>query len=253
MLYFKALREGLSRAAAGRSRDARAARRARRARRLAGAARGARARRSGDRGAPRAHRCAAHPARARGLRASTGTPLSRAAGRARGRRRRSGRWCRSRCCRRTARGCTRRSPRASTRCSPPGWSTSCARCARRYALHARPAVDALRRLPAGVGVPRRRDRRADAARQGHRRDAPARQAPVHLAARDCRRRAFDADVAGVLASRGASRAIGWLTARACARWPSRERCARRPDSRMLLCNNSRFTSNPGGFAAAQRP
>ena len=84
MLYFKALtRRPVGAAAAptprcARRLDARAARR-----RLAGAARRARARRSRDRRAPRAHRCAAHPARARGVRRSTGTPLSALQGAAR--------------------------------------------------------------------------------------------------------------------------------------------------------------------------
>ena len=54
----------------------------------------------------------------------------------------------------------------------------------RLCADARHAVDALRRLPAGVGVSRRRIDARDAARDGDRRDAPAREAPVHLASRD---------------------------------------------------------------------
>ena len=47
---------------------------------------------------------------------------------------------------------------------------------------ARAAGDALRRLPPGVAVPRRGDRRRRTARDRHRGHPPARQAPVHLAA-----------------------------------------------------------------------
>ncbi len=53
---------------------------------------------------------------------------------------------------------------------------------RRFALSREPAGDALRGLPSGVGIPRRDDRRRDAAREGNRRHPPARQAPVHVAA-----------------------------------------------------------------------
>ena len=174
MLYFKALTEGLSRAAAGRPRGARAPRRARRRRGLAGAARRARARRSGDGGAPRAHRRAAHPARARGLRAHRHAAL-RAAGRAR---RRDALGPCSRVALVPARpGAAARGDRASasTRCSPPGSSTSSRRLRARYALASVAAVDALRRLPAGVGVPRRAHRRGRrCARRASRRRASSR-------------------------------------------------------------------------------
>ena len=142
MLYFQALRAGLSALPAA---DAgiRAALDARAARdRLARAARGARARRSGDRGAPRAHRCAAHPARARG---ASRSPASR--------------------CRRCT-GAREAQPAlepassialapadravlhaahracASTPCSPRDWSTRCAALRARYAL--RPEMPSMR-------------------------------------------------------------------------------------------------------------
>ena len=56
-------------------------------------------------------------------------------------------------------------------------------------LAARPrdAIDALRRLSAGLGAPRRCHRSRWTARRRHRRDAPARQAPAHLASRDAGR------------------------------------------------------------------
>ncbi len=47
----------------------------------------------------------------------------------------------------------------------------------------RAAVDALRRLPPGVGVPGGTNRRGDSAQPRHRGNPTARQAPVHLAAR----------------------------------------------------------------------
>ncbi len=129
MLYFKALREGLSALPAAdpatRARiDARA-----RGGRLAGAARGARAGRSRNRSAPSAHGRAAHPARARGARAHRHSALA-ASRRARRRRCARADRSRSRSCPPTGRGCTRRSPSASTRCSTPGWSTNCGGCAR---------------------------------------------------------------------------------------------------------------------------
>src|SRR6185437_13070580 len=54
------------------------------------------------------------------------------------------------------------------------------------ALSARrsPAVDARRRLSPGVAAPRRRERCRDDARARDRGDAPARQAPAHVAPRD---------------------------------------------------------------------
>jgi tRNA dimethylallyltransferase len=52
----------------------------------------------------------------------------------------------------------------------------------------RPAVDALRRLPTGVGLPRGHHRQRRLAREGHRRHAPAGQATADLAAQLARRR-----------------------------------------------------------------
>ncbi len=51
----------------------------------------------------------------------------------------------------------------------------------RVRARAHHAVDALRRLPPGVAVPRRRIRARRAAREGRRRHAPARETPAHVA------------------------------------------------------------------------
>ena len=72
---------------------------------------------------------------------------------------------------------------ASTRCSTPGCVDEVRALRARGDLHAGAAVDALRRLPPGLGGARQRPRPCAAARARHRRDAPARQAPAHLAAR----------------------------------------------------------------------
>ena len=147
------------RAAARRSGAARAARRARRGGGLAGAARRARARRSGDRGAPRARPTrSASSARSKSTRSrARRSPGCRA--------RASSDACsgatiaialcpgRSRAAARGDRRALRRDARARAS------STSCG-AARALRADARPAVDALRRLPAGVGVPRRRIDRA---------------------------------------------------------------------------------------------
>ena len=47
-----------------------------------------------------------------------------------------------------------------------------------------PAIDALRRLPAGLGLPRRPHLARAVAQHRHRGHPPARQAPAHLAALD---------------------------------------------------------------------
>ena len=80
-------------------------------------------------------------------------------------------------------------------------------CASRYAIDARDAVDALRRLPPGVGVSRRANRSRRAARARHRRDAPAREAPAHVAARHGRRRRSTC-FARATSSRRSWRAVG---------------------------------------------
>ena len=188
MLYFKALHEGLSALPpadpALRARDRRARRGRTAGRRCTPSSRGSipvTAARLAPSDAQRIQR-------ALEVYALTGTPLSRAAGRA-GDRRRAGRArSRSRCCRPTARGCTRR-------------------IAERFdAMLAAGLVDELRALRARYRAARPSCRRcaasatgrrgqfldgaidaAGAARDRHRRDAPARQAPAHLAARDCRR------------------------------------------------------------------
>ena len=184
MLYFKALREGLSRPAAADPPDC-----ARRSKPRRGSAAGRRCTRS-SRGSIRttaarlkSDRCPAHPARARDL-------AHRPACRCRGcsadapapRRCAS---CSSRSCRATARPSTGASRRGSTGCSPTVLSQSSRRCA---ALRARrrTAVDALCGLPAGVGASGGRIRRRDPARPRDLRDAPARKAPAHLAALDAR-------------------------------------------------------------------
>ena len=69
------------------------------------------------------------------------------------------------------------------------------------------AVDAMRRIPPGVAVPGRRDRRAGPARRRHRGHAPARQAPAHVVAarcgRDVRARRLGASSPSSRASAGA--------------------------------------------------
>ena len=181
MLYFKALLEGLADLPPA-DPDVRARHRCRgRGARLAGAARGARARRPGHRGAARAQRRAAHPARARGACASPGVPLSAQLAR------RGEAALRSRSpshsCPRTARRCTRASRSGSTRCSPRACSMKCA------ALRARHALDAGMPSMRCVGYRQAwdvldgRTAATRTARPRHLRDAPARQAPAHVAAR----------------------------------------------------------------------
>ena len=118
----------------------------------------------GDGATPAADGLATHPARARGVlrlwHADVGAAgQARADGGARSRRLRVALDAAGP--RRAARG---HRARDSTRCSPPAWSTSSRRCARRYALDSCDAVDAMRRIPPGVAVPGRRDRRAGPAR-----------------------------------------------------------------------------------------
>ena len=151
MLYFKALLRRARRPAAGRRRDcARASTREAR-----------------DRGWPALHAelAARRPGSAARLEPNdaqriqralevfrlTGAPLaerSRAQGDARARPSPRSRW---RSSPRTARCCTSASRSASTRCSPPVSSTRCAP-APQVPPARRPALDALRRLPAGVGI-----------------------------------------------------------------------------------------------------
>ena len=180
MLYFKALFDGLDAmppADAGRARRAR--------RRGAPSAAGRRCTpswRASTRSPPRACRPATRSASSARWRCSalSGRPLS-SFHRERAARPPPRRRC-SRSNRPTAPGCTSASRSASTRCSPPAWSTKCARCAR--AATCTPSLPSMRcvgyrqaweALDAGdLGA---------AARARHRRHAPARQAPAHLAAR----------------------------------------------------------------------
>ena len=136
-----------------------------------------------------ADRRAAHPARARGVRdhrpaavGVAGAPRAPARARRRDRASRSFPRDRARAARRD-RAALRRDARGGPR------RRARARCASAIALDAAHAVDALRRLPAGVGsswTARSMPRALRA--QRHRRDAPARQAPAHVAARDAGRR-----------------------------------------------------------------
>ncbi len=197
--------------------------------RLARAARRARAHRSGDGRAPRAHGRAAHPARARGLR-NRGPAAVRTAGRAGGRR--------------PAGQDDRRGPRAG---GPLGIASGDRRPVRRHArcrsrgrgrraarapsADARHALDALRGLPAGVGVPRRQNRCRDAC------------------ARKASRRRGNSPSASSRGFAGCRRAHSSLRRRRLP-MPSRTSCRARdfpaPDSRLLLCNNPRFTIVAGG-------
>jgi hypothetical protein len=145
MLYFKALREGLDAMPPADPRcaplDARPP-----PRRLAGAARRAGARGPGHRGALPPGDASASSARWRsGAQRPAAVGLHAQP--------RSGRPAACRCwrwSRPSAPGCTSASPSASTPCWRPAWSTRCgAARARRPAR--RPAVDALRGLPPGLG------------------------------------------------------------------------------------------------------
>ena len=182
--------------------------------RLAGAARGTGARRPGHRGAARAERRAAHPARARGVlphrQADVGTCRTKPQTSLPYRRSRS-RWCRA---------IARAAPahRGALRGhAGAGADRRGARAARRLCARRRPAVDALRRLPPGLAVSRRRARARRAAREGHRRHAPARQAPAHLAACDAGGDRFDC-----LAEDVAEQVLDFLQ-RELAQWPAAEK------------------------------
>ncbi len=103
--------------------------------------------------------------------------------------------------------------------------------ARALRAHARPSVDALRRLSAGVGASRRARRRRDVSGARHRGDAAARQAPAHVAPRDA--------CHGVRSDDAAARRRDF-------RVPGARRACGPPDSALLLCNNPRFTLSPPG-------
>ena len=179
----------------------------------------ARARRSRDGGAARAHRCAAHPARARSARARRASRCRRCRAGARVGRRRSGPSSAvALAAARPRARCTRRSRSASTRCSTPGSSTRCARCARAIALTPRHAVDALRRLSAGVGIPRRRDRRGDAARHAA---SPRRASSRSGSSRGCARLPARGLRSGATTGAVAASRCAAVRRRACAD----ERCA----------------------------
>ena len=184
MLYFKALQRGTLGVAGRRSRGARASRRPRRGRRLAGAARRARARRSrhGRRGWSRPTRSASS-ARSKCTRSPAGRSRScrarakQAAGRADDRARARPGGSRARCIGRSPQrfdAMLARRPRDRARGAARALcadARTCRRCA---------ASATGRRGQFLDGAHRRRD----AARERHRRDAPTREAPVHVAARD---------------------------------------------------------------------
>ena len=128
MLYFKALREGLSRLPQADA-DVRAALDARAARDGWPALHAELARVDPATAARLAPFDAQRIQRALEVHALTGTAAVGAAGRARSRRRHRPDASPSRSRRPTARRCTRRSRAASTRCSPPGSSTKCDSCA----------------------------------------------------------------------------------------------------------------------------
>jgi DHA1 family bicyclomycin/chloramphenicol resistance-like MFS transporter len=198
MLYFKALREGPGRHARSRRRRARAAGRRGARQGLAGAARRAGARGPGHRGAAGPQRRAAHPARAGGLAAQR--PAAVEPGMQRGpacpdAARIVARWWRWSPA--SAAGCTRASRALRRHARGCGLVDEVRRLRARGDLHARPAGDALRGLPAGLGgagCGRRGQntlrlavtRRAGRLRPRRRRHAPAGQAPADLAARHAR-------------------------------------------------------------------
>ena len=155
MLYFRALSEGLSDAARRGSAGARRNRRARRARGLAGAAR------ASWRGSTRAlrHGCSRPTRSAYSVRWRSGTLPACRCRRCRGGARtappRLARRCASRWCLPIASGCTSAIARRFDAMLAAGLVDEV--CALRRALRSdrRPALDALRRLPPGVGIPRR--------------------------------------------------------------------------------------------------
>ena len=115
---------------------------------------------------------------------STGRPLSSCRARAKPAARRHRRDRASRSCRATARALHRDDRRrASTRCSRPGSSRSSRRCARATRSTARlPSMRCVGYRQAWAFSTARSTATACARR--HRRDAPAREAPAHVAARD---------------------------------------------------------------------
>ena len=154
----------------------------------------------------------------------TGDAAVGAPGRARAWRRARSGGRRSRSCRGIARGCMRdrRTLRRDARRGPGRRARGAARAIRAYADA---AVDALRRLSAGVGISRRPHRRGDAARQGYRRDAPAREASVHLA--PC----------AAAYPRSIRRAPRLVDDRDRGAYPRAAKACRAPDSALLPCNN----------------
>ena len=131
----------------------------------------------------------------------TGRPLSRAAGRAGGRRRAGQRRSPWRSCRATARHCTGRSPRASTRCSPPASSPRSPRLRERHALT--PDLPSMRCVGyrQAWDIPRRRHRRR---RRCARKASPRRGSWPSASSRGCGATpatAFEPSAAGTRGSR----------------------------------------------------
>ncbi len=183
MLYFKALREGLSNLPAAdadgaRALDARAAREGWPAlhAELARVDPATAARLAAD-------RCPAHPARARSACADRRAAVG-VAGRARRREHEHADFSPCACIPPTVPSCTRRIALRFDAMLAAGLVDELRALRARYALQ--PSMPSMRCVGyrQALGIPRRRCRRGDAARARHRRHAAARQAPADLAALD---------------------------------------------------------------------
>ena len=224
------------RAAGRRSGGARAARRPRRRGRLARAARRARARRSRDRRHASSSTDAQRIQRALEVYEIAGRPLSRAAGRAGRRDGVPGRTIAVALVPADRAALHRAIAARFDAMLAAGLVAEVAGAARAPCADARPAVDALRRLPAGVGISRRPHRRRHAPRERHRGDAAAGQAPVHVAPRDAGDRV---------------RAVGAASRRRGGGPPVARGARAAPDSRLLLCNNPRFPIAAAGVSRSR--